>query len=104
MAPQPAAAAAAGEENAENVERSEIDGANAEQPAGQEAEPLVQPSAPEEPEVPLLTIVRTFVLSFFSSIIPESPALWVTIALFANTFMLVFLSILWLQEYNRVSS
>jgi hypothetical protein len=39
-------------------------------------EPETAPATlPEEPQVPLLTIVRTFVLSFFSSIIPEAPAL-----------------------------
>jgi hypothetical protein len=32
-------------------------------------------TVPDEPQVPLLTIVRTFILSFFSSIIPEAPAL-----------------------------
>lgn len=29
----------------------------------------------QEPQVPFSSIVRTFVLSFFSSIIPEAPAL-----------------------------
>lgn len=77
--PAPAAqqpAPAAGGENGENTERSETDGQ--EQQAESEAEPLVaspEPSLPEEPQVPILSIVRTFVLSFFSSIIPEAPAL-----------------------------
>jgi hypothetical protein len=61
---QPAAEAAQ-----ENVDRSETDGVSAENEA---AEPLI---ATPEPQVPLMTIVRTFVLSFFSSIIPEAPAL-----------------------------
>lgn len=30
---------------------------------------------PEEPQVPFATILKTFVISFFSSIIPEAPAL-----------------------------
>lgn len=55
-----------GEAAGENAERSDADR------VATEAEPLV---ATPEPQVPLLTIVRTFVLSFFSSIIPEAPAL-----------------------------
>jgi hypothetical protein len=30
---------------------------------------------PEEPQVPFATVFKTFVISFFSSIIPEAPAL-----------------------------
>jgi hypothetical protein len=30
---------------------------------------------PEEPQVPFATVLKTFVISFFSSIIPEAPAL-----------------------------
>lgn len=70
------------QENAENSERTETDGASedaSQEPQNaNEAEPLIdsnEATAPTEPQVPLLTIVRTFVLSFFSSIIPEAPAL-----------------------------
>lgn len=55
-------------ENAEDEENA------AEQPQAENGNEN-EPTAPEEPQVPLLTIVRTFVLSFFSSIIPEAPAL-----------------------------
>lgn len=62
-----------------NNEQREVAGGESQQPhASTEAEPLVtppEPTMPEEPQVPLLTVVRTFVLSFFSSIIPEAPAL-----------------------------
>lgn len=73
---QPAPGVQPAAENAENAERNETDGP--EQQADNEADPLVatpEPTVPEEPQVPILTIVRTFVLSFFSSIIPEAPAL-----------------------------
>lgn len=67
--PQPAAEA---QDNGENEERE----ASRESSAQPEGEPLIaEPTVQEEPQVPLLTIVRTFVLSFFSSIIPEAPAL-----------------------------
>lgn len=51
---------------------AEVAQENVETSTENEAEPLI---ASPEPQVPLLTIVRTFVLSFFSSIIPEAPAL-----------------------------
>lgn len=66
--------------NAANADVNEANAAdnNAQSTEPSEHEPLVAPTEPtvqEEPQVPLLTIVRTFVLSFFSSIIPEAPAL-----------------------------
>lgn len=73
----PPVAAAEAQENPENRE-AEVTPENAAEQPNNEADPLVaQPeqSAPEDPQVPLLTIMRTFVLSFFSSIIPEAPAL-----------------------------
>lgn len=60
-------------------QREVVDGESEQQQQANEAEPLVAApeteSMSEENQVPLLTIVRTFVLSFFSSIIPEAPAL-----------------------------
>lgn len=76
----PAPAVVEAQENAAN-EANESDAApsdNAQSVAASENEPLVmqaEPTVQDEPQVPLLTIVRTFVLSFFSSIIPEAPAL-----------------------------
>lgn len=65
--------------DAENAEQREVvDGESEQQPQPTEAQPLVAPpesTMSEEPQVPLLTVVRTFVLSFFSSIVPEAPAL-----------------------------
>lgn len=76
------AAARENGENAENAESNETpEGAsvNNQEPAAESpAEPLIdqaEPTVPQEPQVPLLTVVRTFVLSFFSSIIPDAPAL-----------------------------
>jgi hypothetical protein len=67
--PAPVAAVVAeGEQPEGEAVADAVDGAATEN----EAEPLLPTP---EPQVPLLTIVRTFVLSFFSSIIPEAPAL-----------------------------
>lgn len=67
-APPPAVA----QENAANVDAAPD---NAEPSANDAslAEPEV--TVQHEPPVPFSSIVRTFVLSFFSSIIPEAPAL-----------------------------
>lgn len=74
----PAPAVVEAQENVAN-DVNESDAApseNAQSVAASENEPLVTlPTVQDEPQVPLLTIVRTFVLSFFSSIIPEAPAL-----------------------------
>lgn len=54
----------------------------------------VQPSvdvAAEEPQVPFATIFKTFVISFFSSIIPEAPALWRNFVLFVAIYVVVFM-------------
>lgn len=82
QAPQvaPAQPQADAQENPEDAERRERDGSsNTQEPASENVtEPLIapaEPTVPLEPQVPLITIVRTFVLSFFSSIIPEAPAL-----------------------------
>lgn len=76
---QEQAQAPAADEAVNAEQRETADGENDQQQQGNsETEPLAapaEPTAPEEPQVPLLTIVRTFVLSFFSSIIPEAPAL-----------------------------
>lgn len=80
---RPAAPAPAVIEAQENVANDVNESAaapsdNVQPAAANENEPLVTPAEPtvqDEPQVPLLTIVRTFVLSFFSSIIPEAPAL-----------------------------
>lgn len=65
---QQAAAPAAAQPRVEGQENSDrVDG-----------EAAVEPSvaaAVEEPQVPFSTVFRTFVISFFSSIIPEAPAL-----------------------------
>lgn len=53
-----------------------------------------QPSvavAAEEPQVPFATIFKTFVISFFSSIIPEAPALWRNFVLFVAIYVVVFM-------------
>jgi len=70
------------QENAGNAEGRDTDVPAAENMAAgtqavneNDAPTVPAVSLPEEPQVPLLTIVRTFVLSFFSSIIPEAPAL-----------------------------
>lgn len=76
---RPAAPAGEAPENAGNDEVVAVPVNENQQQAAGEAEPLiaptVEPTVEDEPQVPLLTIVRTFVLSFFSSIIPEAPAL-----------------------------
>ncbi|CRL01459.1 CLUMA_CG014262, isoform A [Clunio marinus] len=83
---QQPAAEVEGQENAGNDERTETDGGSSENSSVQqrqgdnEAESMMNSNheataAQPEPQVPVLTIVRTFVLSFFSSIIPEAPAL-----------------------------
>jgi len=65
------------EDNAVNAEHREAVEGESEQPPNpsSETDPLVARTMPEEPQVPLFSVVRTFVLSFFSSIIPEAPAL-----------------------------
>jgi hypothetical protein len=67
-----------------------------EQPATteNEAEPLI------EPQVPLMTIVRTFVLSFFSSIIPEAPALWMNVSIFAAIYAITYLLMLFYKNWG----
>lgn len=80
MAPVPAPAAD-GEvpENEANAVNNETDASQQDpMPSANESEPLVAPteaSVAENPPVAFHSIVRTFVLSFFSSIIPEAPAL-----------------------------
>lgn len=58
-------------EGQENNERSQNDRVDGEL----EAEQSTAAAVPEEPQVPFSTVFRTFVISFFSSIIPEAPAL-----------------------------
>lgn len=65
--PQPVAA----QEDAANVDTDARNVAEPSDPSPHEPEVTAQ----LEPQVPFATIVRTFVLSFFSSIIPEAPAL-----------------------------
>lgn len=101
-APVPAQPAVEAQENAENVNRSETDGAQ--QSNENESEPLVaqaEPTVQEEPQVPLITIVRTFVLSFFSSIIPEAPALWMNVLLFAAIYVSTYLMLLLYLRVRR---
>jgi len=64
------------------AERTENEAAAAESNSGDETEPLaasggdeVQEALTAQPHVSSLAIVRTFVLSFLSSIIPDAPAL-----------------------------
>lgn len=65
--PQPEVEA---QENADNAE-TDAPRENSVQPEA--AEPLIaEPTVQEEPPVPFHTIIRTFVLSFFTSIIPEA--------------------------------
>lgn len=57
-----------GQENNERSQNDRVDGEI-------EAEQSAAAAVPEEPPVPFSTVFRTFVISFFSSIIPEAPAL-----------------------------
>lgn len=87
--PEPIVANPNGDDAAENArQRPEGDNNAPDQPLLNEAE-TAPVTLPDEPQVPLLTIVRTFVLSFFSSIIPEAPALWIFAIIYVMFYLLI---------------
>lgn len=96
------------QENAANVDADpdDIAESSANDSSLAESEVTVQ----LEPQVPFSSIVRTFVLSFFSSIIPEAPALWMrrftlsfslNMSVFAGIYVVSYLLIIFYMKACR---
>lgn len=90
------------QENAERTENENQQQQLEESQNNAESEPLVSASESTaenvEPPVSMLTVMRTFVISFVASIIPDHAAMWENFAMFLGIYLVVYILVFILKR------